>query len=84
MCRVKVSFHFNIPILKPHWLTFCLRIRSLANAELCLTLASMIRRFKFELFETTIEDVKITWDNFAGGQRPESKGIRVKVIDKEV
>ncbi|TKA81274.1 hypothetical protein B0A49_00228 [Cryomyces minteri] len=52
----------------------------LASAELYLGIAHMIRRFDFELYETRSEDIEITWDGFAGGFRPESKGIRVKVL----
>ncbi|KAK5142179.1 hypothetical protein LTR04_002316, partial [Oleoguttula sp. CCFEE 6159] len=52
----------------------------LANAELYLGIAHMIRRFDFELYETRSEDIEITWDGFAGGFRPESKGIRVRVL----
>lgn len=55
---------------------------SLANAELYLTLASMIRLFDFELHDTMEEDIEITWDGFAGGFRPESRGIRVRAIRK--
>jgi len=56
----------------------------LAGAELYLTLASMFRRFDFELFETTKADIEITWDAFAGGFRPESKGVRVMVVGESV
>ena len=42
----------------------------------------MIRLFDFELYDTTEKDIEITWDGFAGGFRPESKGIRVKAIRK--
>jgi len=56
------------------------RLRSLAAAELYLALAAMFRRFEFELYETTSKDIEIDWDGFAGGFRPESKGVRVKVV----
>ena len=55
-------------------------LSSLAGAELYLAIVSMFRRFDFELFDTTESDIEITWDGFAGGFRPESKGIRVKVF----
>lgn len=42
----------------------------------------MIRRFDFKLHETTEKDIEITWDGFAGGFRPESKGVRVEVVGK--
>jgi hypothetical protein len=54
--------------------------RSLASAELYLGIAHVFRRLKLELYETSFRDVEITWDGFAGGLRPDSKGIRVKVL----
>ena len=56
---------------------------SLANAELYLTIASLVRRFEFELYETGKEDIETTWDNFTGGQRKETRGVRVKVLKRE-
>ncbi|KAF2871559.1 cytochrome P450 [Massariosphaeria phaeospora] len=55
----------------------------LASAELHLTVASLFRRFEFELYETCYKDVEITWDGFSGGFSPESKGVRIKVV-KEI
>ncbi|KAF1948846.1 cytochrome P450 [Byssothecium circinans] len=52
----------------------------LASAELFLAVANLFRRFEFRLYETTSRDVEITWDGFSGGFRPDSKGIRVKVV----
>jgi hypothetical protein len=52
---------------------------SLAYAELLLTLAGIIRRFDFELFETTFDDVKIERDAFVAAARVGSKGVRVVV-----
>ncbi|KAF4540590.1 Cytochrome p450 [Lasiodiplodia theobromae] len=52
----------------------------LATAELFLAVASVVRRLDLALFETSPSDVEITWDGFAGGFRPESKGIRVTVL----
>ncbi|KAG9695483.1 alcohol oxidase, partial [Aureobasidium melanogenum] len=51
----------------------------LASAELYLGVAKVFRKFDLELYETTYRDVEITWDGFAGGFRPDSEGIRVKV-----
>ncbi|MCJ1245681.1 hypothetical protein MMC30_002885 [Trapelia coarctata] len=56
---------------------------NLATAELYQTLASLIRRFDLELYETGWEDVEITWDNFTGGQRKGNQGVRVRVLRKE-
>jgi hypothetical protein len=52
---------------------------SLAYAELFLTLAGIVRRFDFELFETTFDDVKIDRDAFVAAARVGSKGVRVVV-----
>jgi len=54
-------------------------IYSLAYAELYLTLAIVISRFNFELFETTIDDVKLARDFFVGIPKLGSKGIRARI-----
>lgn len=56
----------------------------LAGAELYITVACLFRRFELQLYETTFRDVEITWDGFSGGFRPESKGVRVKVLRRLV
>lgn len=55
---------------------------SLAYCELYLTLATLFApgRFRFELFETGIEDVEVQHDFFNASQSLSSKGIRVKVF----
>lgn len=60
----------------------CLGI-NLAYAELFLTIAAVFRRFDLELFETTIDDVKIVRDAFVGAPRAGSKGVRV-LVKKEL
>jgi hypothetical protein len=52
---------------------------SLAYAELFLALAGIFRRFDFELFETTFEDVKMDRDAFVAAARIGSKGVQVLV-----
>jgi hypothetical protein len=52
---------------------------SLAYAEMYLTLATIVRRFDMELFETTREDVTMVHDFFVAAPRLDSKGIRIKV-----
>jgi len=53
----------------------------LAYSELYLSLATFLRTFVFELYETTYErDVKVVRDCFTAKQAPESVGIRVKVV----
>ncbi|KAF2665445.1 cytochrome P450 [Microthyrium microscopicum] len=56
---------------------------NLAYAELFLTIAYVFRHFDFELWETTIEDVKIDRDLFVPASKPGSKGVRllVKSVD---
>ncbi|KAF2685385.1 hypothetical protein K458DRAFT_388265 [Lentithecium fluviatile CBS 122367] len=58
-------------------------ICSLAHAELSLTLAAVFRRFDFSLFETDIEDVRVTRNAFGPAPRLDSKGVRV-VVTAEV
>ena len=52
---------------------------SLAYAELYLTLATIVRRFDLENFETTVDDVRIAYDYFVGVPKLDSQGIRAIV-----
>jgi cytochrome P450 len=56
----------------------CLGI-NLAYAEMFLTMATLWSRFDFELFETTLDDVRMKHDFFTAFPSDDSKGIRVKV-----
>jgi cytochrome P450 len=56
----------------------CLGI-NLAYAEIYLTLAAVFRRFEFELFDTTREDVDVVHDFFSPQPKKGSKGARVIV-----
>ena len=56
---------------------------NLANAELHLATATLFRRFDFRLYDTTAQDVTITWDAFVGQFPLESKGVRVKVVAED-
>ncbi|KAJ9616826.1 hypothetical protein H2200_000545 [Cladophialophora chaetospira] len=58
----------------------CLGI-NLAWAELFLLMATLFRRFKFELFETDETDVKLKHDFFLPSPKLDSKGVRVKVVE---
>lgn len=59
------------------------RINSLSYAEMYLGLATMLRRFELELFDTVRErDVDVVRDCFVGMPMPEAKGVRVKVLGK--
>ncbi|KAF2476092.1 cytochrome P450 [Lindgomyces ingoldianus] len=53
---------------------------NLAQAAITIALASLVRRFEFELFETSYEmDVQVARDVVAPGTHPESLGVRVFV-----
>ncbi|KAK4156107.1 cytochrome P450 [Chaetomidium leptoderma] len=52
---------------------------NLARAEITVALASLFRRFDWELFETTYEDVRVIRDLVAPDVSRESKGVRVLV-----
>ncbi|KAJ9636882.1 hypothetical protein H2199_007876 [Coniosporium tulheliwenetii] len=54
---------------------------SLAYAEMYLTVTMTVRRFNFELFETSIKDVRIVHDFFAAAPDQSSKGIRARAKD---
>jgi cytochrome P450 len=56
----------------------CLGI-NLAYAEITMVLATLFRRFEFDLFETSYEDVRIVREVLAPDPSPKSKGIRVLV-----
>lgn len=56
---------------------------NLAYAELYITLATIFRRFRFELFETGREDVDAEHDFMVPFPRLDSKGVRVLVKVKE-
>ncbi|KUJ20796.1 cytochrome P450 [Mollisia scopiformis] len=52
---------------------------NLAYAEMYLTLATLVRRFDMELFETAVEDVTMVHDFFVAVPKLDSKGVRIKV-----
>jgi cytochrome P450 len=56
----------------------CLGI-NLAQVEMYLTLATLFRRFDFELFETDSSDVELAHEFFVPVSRLDSKGVRVLV-----
>lgn len=51
----------------------------MAYAELYIGIATVFTRFKFELFETDYEDVRIVRHLQGAFSRKDSKGIRVLV-----
>ena len=56
---------------------------SLAYCEMYLAIANVFRKFRFELFETTADDVKIISNALVGHPSTKSKGIRGKVTRRE-
>lgn len=54
---------------------------SLAMAELHIALATVTRQFEIELFDTTVDDVRIVRDFFVGVPKLDSKGVRGVVVD---
>ena len=55
----------------------------MAYAELYLALATVFRRFAFELYETDVSDVQLAHDFFLPSPKLDSRGVRVKVIAVE-
>ncbi|KAL5337385.1 cytochrome P450 [Aspergillus crustosus] len=53
----------------------------LARSEILLVISALLRRMKFELFETTIEDVRVVHDIFIPFVKMDSKGVRLLVKD---
>lgn len=54
---------------------------SLAKAEILLAISTLLCRMDFELYETTVEDVKIKHDIFIPFSRMDSQGVRVLIKD---
>jgi hypothetical protein len=51
----------------------------LAHAELYLAVASVFRRFTFELYDTDLSDIELKHDFFLPSPKLDSEGLRVKV-----
>jgi hypothetical protein len=62
--------------------TLLIMIDSLAYAELYLTIAMLVTRYDYELFETTIEDVEFLHDWTLPYPKLDSKLIRVLVKER--
>ena len=58
--------------------------RSLAYAEFHMALATVFRRFSFELYETDVSDVEMARDCFLPMPKLGSKGVRVTVRSDEL
>jgi hypothetical protein len=56
---------------------------SLAYAEIYLCLATLFRRFTFELYETDISDITMAHDFVMPLPKLDSNGVRVKVTSVE-
>ena len=57
---------------------------SLAYMEAYVALASVMRRFSLELFETDASDVEVAHDFFLPCAKLDSNGVRVKVLSVDV
>ncbi|KAF8857866.1 cytochrome P450, variant [Acephala macrosclerotiorum] len=55
-------------------------VLNLAHAEIYLTVAILLRRFDFELFDTDLSDIEMEHDYFLPFPRMDSKGVRVRVL----
>ena len=55
---------------------------SLAYCQITITLATLIRRFDFQLFETTVEDVTPSRDCFIAYPAKGRKGVRLRVVGR--
>lgn len=53
---------------------------SLAHTELYLAIASIFRRFNFELYDTDLSDIELKHDFFLPSPKLDSAGLRVKVV----
>lgn len=54
-------------------------IASLARAEILMVISTLLQRFEFELYETTVEDVQVKHDIFIPFTKLDSEGVRVLV-----
>lgn len=55
---------------------------SLTEAQTYLIIAAVFRRFNFEFFETTIENVTVVRDSFNGQRKRGLESVRVKVLSQ--
>jgi cytochrome P450 len=67
------------PVLCWHKLYFILTYRSLAQAELYITFATLFSQFSFEPFETDSSDVEMAHAYLIPYPKWETKGVRMKV-----
>lgn len=56
--------------------------RSLAHAEIYLTTAMLVRRFDWDLYETTLNDIVCKRDFFVAVASLESKGVRATLSSR--
>lgn len=66
------------PLLQPLFQRYA-NVSSLARAEILLVISSLLHRFDFELYETTVEDVRVKHDIFIPFVRMDSEGVRVLI-----
>ena len=52
---------------------------SLARSEILLVMSTILRQFELELYETTVEDVRVKHEIFIPFVNMDSKGVRVVI-----
>jgi hypothetical protein len=52
--------------------------------EAYVALASVMRRFSLQLYETDASDIEVAHDFFLPCPKLDSKGVRVKVLEAEI
>jgi len=57
-------------------------ITSLAYAEMYLAAATIIRRYDWEMYETTLDDVTCKHDFFVAVADLNTKGVRAKILPR--
>lgn len=63
------------------WFTDCACRLSLALAELYMTIASFVRRFDMELYETTMENIRIYRELGIGQPKEGDFSVRAKITN---
>ena len=75
-----IAVPVSVTLIVNRALTF-LPTNSLARAEMLLAVANVFRDVKFELYETTREDVTMAHELFLAFPKIGSKGVRVLVTE---
>lgn len=81
-----MKYDISVPVLiDAHVLCLC-RLRladiksSLAQAELHITLSTIVQRYDWEMYETTLDDIICKHDFFVAVADLKSKGVRARIL----